>query len=265
MLLGMTGSAAPEGVVDDPRAGHLVLLYGCDRQPLVRGVGDYLAEGLGRGESAVVIATSAHREAFLTQLHALGARPNAAVADGRLVLLDAEETLARFMRDGQPEWSAFEQTVGTAVTELRATAPVGVRAYGEMVGLLWEAGRFTAAIRLEEFWNTLLRGSGVPLFCAYPIDVCGETFTTADVEAVMCAHTRLLPSGPRLETALERAMTDVLGSSAPGVRSLAAEDVRPAWGAMPTAESMILWLRDNLPAHTDAILARAREYAQRAA
>jgi hypothetical protein len=261
----MNCSAAPEGSTEDSHAGHFVLMYGCDPQPLVRGVGDYLAEGLGRGESVVVIATRRHADAFVAQLGALGARPYAAIADGRLVIHDAEETLARFMVDGQPDWNAFEQSVGTILRELRAATPAGVRAYGEMVGVLWEAGRFTAAIRLEEFWNTLLRGSGIKLFCAYPIDVCGDAFTPAEVEAVMCVHTHLLPSGPSLETALERAMADVLGASATSVRALAQDVARPAWAAMPRAESMILWLRDNLPAHTDAILARAREYTQRAA
>lgn len=265
MHLGMHGSAVPEGFTGDPHEGHVVLMYGCDPQPLVRGVADYLAEGLGRGESTAVIATRLHADAFVARLGALGARPYAAIADGRLVIHDAVETLARFMVDGQPDWNAFERSVGTIVSELRAAAPAGVRAYGEMVGVLWEAGRYTAAIRLEEFWNTLLRGSGVKLFCAYPIDVCGDSFTPAEVEAVMCVHTHLLPSGPSLEAALERAIEDVLGASASGVRSLAEDVARPAWAAMPRAESMILWLRDNLPDHTGAILARAREYTQRAA
>ncbi|MDB5072133.1 MAG: sensor histidine kinase [Candidatus Eremiobacteraeota bacterium] len=265
MLLGMHSSAAPEGPTEDPHAGHFVLMYGCDQQPLVRGVAHYLAEGLERGESAVVIATRLHADAFVARLGALGARPYAAIADGRLVIHDAEETLARFVVDGQPDWNAFEQSVGTIVSELRAATPAGVRAYGEMVGVLWEAGRYTAAIRLEEFWNTLLLGTGIKLFCAYPIDVCGDAFTPAEIDAVMCAHTHLLPSRPSLEAALERAMSDVLGASVTSVRTLAEDAARPAWAAMPRAESMILWLRDNLPAHSGAILARAREYTQRAA
>jgi hypothetical protein len=261
----MTGSAAPERAIDDSHSGHLVLLYGCDRSPLVEGAGSYLAEGLARGEAAVVIATKDHREAFVARLETLHADPRTALANGRLVMLDAHETLDRFMVGGQPEWTSFEQTIGSVLGPLRAGSPAGVRAYGEMVGVLWEARCYTAAIRLEEFWNALLAGTGVNLFCAYPIDVCGDAFTTAEVESVMCTHTHLLPSGPSLENALERAMADMLGPASAGLRALAEGGVRPAWAAMPRAESMILWLRDNLPAHTDAILARARTYAQLAA
>ncbi len=36
---------------------------------------------------------------------------------------------------------------------------------------------------------------------------------------------------------------------------------RPSWAALPRAEATILWLRDNVPALTGAILTRTREYA----
>jgi hypothetical protein len=38
---------------------------------------------------------------------------------------------------------------------------------------------------------------------------------------------------------------------------------RPAWGKVPPAEALVLWLRNNLPVSADQILARAREYYQR--
>ncbi|MEA2718935.1 MAG: hypothetical protein QOJ39_799 [Candidatus Eremiobacteraeota bacterium] len=256
----------PGGAGDDSHADHLVLMYGCDSSALTRGVAAYLADGLRRGEAEVVIATRSHADAFVAELERLHADPHAALRDGRLAVFDAHETLARFMVDGQPDWILFEQCIGAILASARATGTGGLRAYGEMVGVLWEAGRFTAAIRLEGFWNTLLAmHRGVKLFCAYPVDVCSDAFTSADLGAVMCAHTHLLPSEPSLDNALERAMADVLGTPASGMHALIDDHARPSWAAMPRAESMILWLRDNLPAHTDAIIARAREYTRLAA
>jgi len=261
----MTEPASPD-VHEDAHPDHLVLMYGCDAPALAGRVGDYLAEGLGRGETAIVIAVRAHGDAFVEQLRTLHAEPQAAITAKRLVILDADELLSRFMVDGQPDWILFEQTIGTVLTAARASSPAGLRAYGEMVGVLWEAGRFTAAIRVEEFWNTLLAmHSGVKLFCAYPVDVCGDAFTTAGVGAVLRTHTRLLPFGPSLEAALEQAMIDVLGTPASSLQGTVDRESHPAWAAMPRAESMILWVRDNLPAHADAILARAREYTKLAA
>ena len=261
-----TGSPAADDVLDDPHAGHLVQMYGSDPLPLVRSAGRYLAEALSGSEGAVVIATAAHRDAFVAELEALGAHPARALADGRLVLLDAQETLASFMVDGQPNAVLFEAVIGPVLSAVHARFPAGVRAYGEMVGMLWEAGRFAAAIRLEDFWNALLRHGGIRLFCSYPIDVCGEGFTAADVHAVLSTHTHVVPAGSALEPALERAMHDVLGPSATSVaRVMTDAQVRPAWAALPRAEAMILWLRENVPDLTGAILTRTRAYARRAA
>ena len=236
-------------------------MYGKDPAPLVRSVGRYLADGLAAGEGAVVIATGPHRDAFLAELRDLGAESDAAVAAGRLVVLDANDTLARFVIEGQPDRERFDATVPPVVRALHARCPAGVRAYGEMVGVLWEASRFAAAIRLEEFWNALLRDGGLRLFCAYPIDVCGDGFTPADVDAVMSSHTHVVPTGSELLPALERAMYDVLGTSAAAVRVLTDEHRRPSWATMPRAEATILWLRDNVPSLSGAILTRTREYA----
>jgi hypothetical protein len=236
-------------------------MYGSDPAPLVRTVGRYLADALAAGEGAVVIATQSHRDAFVDELHALGADPAAALRDGRLVVLDAHDTMARFIVDGQPDGELFDDTIRPVLSGLRTRCPAGVRAYGEMVGVLWEAGRFAAAIRLEEFWNALLREGGFRLFCAYPIDVCGEGFTPADVDAVMSSHTHVVPTGAELEPALDRAMEDVLGTSAAALHRLMDADARPSWAALPRAEATILWLRDNVPNLTGAILTRTREYA----
>ncbi len=176
-------------------------------------------------------------------------------------MLDARETMARFVVDGQPDRELFEATVRPVLTALRMRCPAGVRAYGEMVGIMWEAAQFAAAIRLEEFWNALLRDGGLRLFCAYPIDVCGDGFTPADVDAVMTTHTHVVPTGSDLEPALERAMQDVLGTSAPALRRLMDADCRASWAALPRAEATILWLRDNVPNLSGAILTRTREYA----
>ena len=258
----MTGSPAPDRLLDDPHAGHLVQMYGNDPAPLVRSVGRYLADGLAAGEGAIVIATASHRDAFLAELHRLGVDPEAVTAAGRLVVLDAQETMGRFIVDGQPDPELFEAAIRPLLHSVHACCPAGVRAYGEMVGVLWEAAQFAAAIRLEAFWNALLREGGFRLFCAYPIDVCGAGFTPADIDAVMSSHTHVVPSGAELEPALDRAMHEVLGTPGTALRPLMDMQYRPEWAALPRAEATILWLRDNVPALTGPILTRAREYAR---
>jgi hypothetical protein len=220
---------------------------------------------LRRGDGLLVIATPEHRGSVVRQLADERAYARA-VLEGRLVFLDAETTLNRFMVRGEPDRPRFESVIGEALNGIRQRgAHTGIRAYGEMVGVLWQAGEHAAAARLEELWNELLHASDVSLFCAYPIDVFGPDFQAASVDAVLCAHTHVLPTDTALEGALDRAMDEVLGDRVDGIRSLIQANHRPAWAVVPRPEALILWLRNNLPGSADRIVDRAREYYQLAA
>lgn len=100
--------------------------------------------------------TPAHREAFRQDLENRGVDVGSVEQSAKLLFLDAEQTLGRFMVNGRPEWGRFEKFVSAAVRSLGHTAGGRVRAYGEMVGILWTSGEYSAAIKLEEFWNRIL-------------------------------------------------------------------------------------------------------------
>jgi MEDS: MEthanogen/methylotroph, DcmR Sensory domain len=239
---------------------HVVQLYGADDRLLTRNVGRFLSEGLKRGDGLLVIATPEHRTTLARHLREVPAYSKA-VLEGRLVFLDAEVTLGRLMLNGAPDPELFRSLVGEALNGVRARAGgSGVRAYGEMVGLLWKAGVQEAAIQLEELWNALLKSSDVTLFCGYPIDVFGEDFRPEKVDPLLRSHTHLLPLDPALEQALTLAMEEVLGPRLDELPDLSHANHRPAWGQIPRAEAMVLWLRNNLPGSADQILARAREH-----
>ena len=87
----------------------------------------------------------------------------------------------------------------------------GCRAYGEMVGILWKARQFAAAIRLEQLWSKLLEQASFSLYCAYQIDVFGRDQDLFNLDDVLCTHTHLVPSQANgaLEAALNRAMEEV--------------------------------------------------------
>jgi hypothetical protein len=245
----------------DPH-GHLVQLYSGDEQSLARNVGQYLLEGFKRRDGLLVIADATNRKIFQRQLERGWVDVELAIETGQIFFADAEETLLQFMRNGQPDWDLFEVTVGLAMRQVRPrVAGGGLRAYGEMVGILWKAGQFSAAIRLEQFWNKLLGRSSFSLFCGYAIDVFGKDFQIANLDALLCAHTHLLPgANAQLEPAINLAMEEVLGPNAHDLKLLIKANIRPSWAVMPRAESTVLWLRNNLPNQADHILSRAREH-----
>ncbi len=177
-------------------------------------------------------------------------------------MLDAHETMARFVVDGQPDRELFEAAVGRCLRALRARRPRGrarVRRDGRRdVG----SGAFRAAIRLEELWNELLRDGGFRLFCAYPIDVCGDGFTPADVDAVHVVRTRTSCRAERSSSPRSSARCRTCSAGrASALQPLIDMQYRPTWAALPRAEATILWLRDNVPNLTGPILTRTREYA----
>lgn len=237
--------------------GHFVQFYQADESHLIDNVARYCFEGLHSGESAVVIATPQHREELLSRIQQLGCNAADATRSGRLNMLDADMTLERFMLDGMPSRARFEESVGSLLRSIDGRA----RAFGEMVGMLWQRKQRAAAMHLEEFWNALQLDVGFSLFCAYPIDVFGSDFELGTIDAVMCGHTHLLPAGPddRFEAAINDAMEEVLGSRLETMRALIKANYRPAWAALPRAEAIVLWLRNNLPEVADAIVQRARE------
>jgi hypothetical protein len=239
---------------------HVVQLYGDDDRLLIQNVGRFLSQGLRRGDGLLVIATSGHRGTLARQLSQEPGYPKA-VLEGRLVFLDAEATLNRFMVDGWPDPERFRAIVGEALQGVQARAVhTGVRAYGEMVGLLWKAREYSPAMRLEGLWNELLKSSDASLFCAYPIDIFSPEFEVGNLDALLCAHTHLLPLDAALENALNRAMDEVLGARVDGLRRLIQTNHRPSWAAIPRAEALVLWLRNNLPGSADQIINLARQY-----
>jgi len=184
---------SPAELLDNPAPEeHLLQLYGSDDPSLVRNVTRYLREGLRRGDGLIVIATAPHRASF-TRILREEPLYSGAVLTGRLVFLDAEMTLGRFMIEGEPNEARFKAVIGEALDGVRSRAAhTMIRAYGEMVAVLWSRGEYDGAVRLEALWNRLLASSDVSLFCAYPIDVLGPEFHRGPVESVLHAHSCLV-------------------------------------------------------------------------
>lgn len=249
-------------LVDQTRPhGHLVQLYEADETTLVDNVAGYFAEGIIRRQGAVIVATPSHCEAFLDALKRSGTDVDAALACQQLVLLDAHNTLARFMIDGSPDAARFGESVGAVIREARARAG-GLRVYGEMVGELWKSRRYQSAILLERLWNTLAESVEFHLYCSYPIDLFDEHLDMGVLDEVLCTHSHMLPAGndDRLEAAVARAIGAVLGEDAKSFRPLVVDRHRHAWAAMPRGQATIFWLRENLPDKQAMILSLARHF-----
>jgi PAS domain S-box-containing protein len=244
---------------------HLVQFYEADPSSWAKSVGRYLADGLERGEAVLVIATPEHKKAIVRQLNVLGCDPDSKAHRSRLAFCDAAETLAKFMVAGEPDWDLFQRTVGGEMQRLLcASFSGGFRAYGEMVGVLWSAREFSSAIRLEEYWNCLLRAHKFKLFCGYPIDIFTDDFNHSDLDAVVCAHTHVVPAGQNGD--VQEAVTRALDEVAAGTDIIELETfihpTRHRNTHVPLAEAVILGLRGHLPGQARDVIGNARRYYQ---
>ena len=178
---------------------HVVQFYQAER-PLADSLADFIGGGLAAGEAGIVIATREHRQELERRLLAAGIDLDSARATGAYVALDAADTLARIVIDGEPDLARFTLVVGG---ELTRAAHDGrrLRVFGEMVGLLLSRGHASATIRLEELWNELAKTHAFRLFCAYPLDQLGGRGLAHPIVEVCARHSRVVPSGSRASDA----------------------------------------------------------------
>jgi len=220
---------------------HVVQFYGHDRE-LAGRVSDYLRGALGDGGVAIVIATPEHRSEFEARLTQAGADLAAARADGTYLTLDARETLGEILAGADPADAAldratFDRVVGSVIRQA-ASSGRPVRAYGELVALLWDDGLVNAAAQLEALWDDLGRAQPFSLFRGYQPDRVPEALRTF-------AFSREAPATARhfaVATVREWGLADVADDTALVVTELAANAIVHAGSAF----TLILSARGNV-------------------
>jgi DcmR-like sensory protein len=183
--------AAEDHETITPAPHHAVQFYGCD-ESLFSTVAGFVGEGLVAGQPAILIATQSHRDGIVTALEKRYINVERARRLGDLVLLDANEMLEMFLIAGMPNVELFEQHVGGIIGQtLRDRgAHTVVRAYGEMVDVLWKGGRTDAAMSLELLWNRLASTHHFALLCGYSM---GNFYKRIDQFQQVCAqHSHVL-------------------------------------------------------------------------
>ncbi len=188
--LGDARSAATGG--RPPVGGHAVQFY-ADDQSVAWAVDRMVGPGFAEGAAAVIVATPVHRQLVRRALADRGADLAALEAQGHCVMLDAAETLGRLVVGNHLEPRAFAGVIGDCV---RRAAQVGgtqpVRAFGEMVGLLHDAGYTDTALELEAQWSGLLGREPLSLLCGYPARSFAGEDKLASFMRVCGAHDHLV-------------------------------------------------------------------------
>lgn len=246
--------------VDTPEAcEHLACVYR-DSTELAAAVGEFLAEGFGRDEPALVVATAAHWPLFARELARRGWDADVLQSRGELYLADADATLAAILDAGSPSPARFEAVIGALLDTAAGESGRFVRVFGEMVDLLCKSGDHEAAAELEDIWNDAATRRRFSLLCGYGVDLFDRRAQTLVMPEVCRTHTHVAaaPDAEVLDGAVDRALVKTLGAhDAEKVYALAAGPKHP--DGVPTAQLVLMWVSAHMPRTADRVLAVARE------
>jgi DcmR-like sensory protein len=171
---------------------HIVHFYDDDETFLTTLAG-YIAEGLSKRESVIIIATPKHLSRLAHLLGSSGVDLMRPLAEDRYIALDAAVALSCFMVDGWPNEEMFASLVKYLIKRASRNGR-RIRAFGEMVALLWTAGNRAATVQLEDLWNQYCRDYGFCLLCSYPKAGFSNdpAQSIAETREICAHHTRFL-------------------------------------------------------------------------
>jgi hypothetical protein len=191
-LAELSGMIRPDVRTSRQGASYHAVRFYENKESLCRLVAEFLSEGLEIGQPALIIGTPEHRAAIADELRARHFDVERLEAAGDMLLLDARTALATFMIDGVPDGNLFYARTTRAIERLcRGRSDCTVRAYGEMVDLLWKDGESTAAVQLEMLWNRLAATHDFSLLCGYAM---GNFYKDASVGDICHHHTHVVAS-----------------------------------------------------------------------
>jgi PAS domain S-box-containing protein len=183
-------------VPNHTHGGHVVQLY-TDDGFLVDVLSRFIGGALAAGDASVVIATKSHRTELEKRLSANGVDTAKAAIQGRYVVLDAADTLAKLMVNGLVDETRFSHLVGGALlqAEMAVSQERGrIAIFGELVALLWADGKTAEALRVEQLWNDLAQSHSFSLLCSYPIADCDNERHIEPFLKMCGEHSGVIPS-----------------------------------------------------------------------
>jgi hypothetical protein len=170
---------------------HVVQIYEND-DDFLDVLSGFIGGGINSGECVIIIATAGHLKALDTRLHNYGISVKTLIDDDRYIPLNAEEILSRFMVNDWPDEALFMQAVNSII-EKGNKKNRRIRAFGEMVALLWAQGLNGATIHLEYLWNKFCSNHEFCLFCAYPKSSFTQDINESMTNICNC-HTKMISS-----------------------------------------------------------------------
>jgi len=176
---------------------HVVQFYENDKV-FLNSLEGFIGSGILTGDSVIIIATPEHLSAIENRLSNQGFDMDKLAYTKQYIALEASEMLSLFMVNDWPDEVLFNQLI-TSLFKRVHQKNRKVRAFGEMVALLWGQGLNGATVQLENLWNKLHHHKDFTLFCAYPKIGLTDDINSS-LEKICCEHSKIIDGSRRPST-----------------------------------------------------------------
>jgi len=242
--------------------GHIVQLYQ-DDEFFGEAVSEFAAGGFIKDESIIFVATAPHWDILARCLAAKGFDVAELRRRGQLTVLDAHQTLPKFMVNEMPDERVFKDIARATIEKARAGGRYPrVRWWGEMVNVLYVDGNGRASTRLEEFFDDVAHESSIPIFCSFSMDKFDPEIYDGALQNVCRTHAHLIPAEnyELHRECVDRAIAEVFAGQEDSLFKGLARSKSWSVPAMPASQALLLWLKDAMPEISDRVIAQARRY-----
>ncbi|HEY3815202.1 MAG TPA: MEDS domain-containing protein [Caulobacteraceae bacterium] len=241
--------------------GHIVQLYQ-DPDFYGEAISYFAAEGFARGDSIILVATDENWRNISGRLVSKGFDVPELFDRGQLTLLNATETLPKFMSGGMPDGGIFKPLARETIQRAKCGGKYPtVRWWGEMVNVLYEDGNGSASHRLEEYFDQVAHEETIAIFCSFLMDKYDPRIYDDAFANVCQTHGNVIPTHDYAShrAAINQAVAEVVGPlHGPLLRSLM------AWSSeapgVPPSQAILLWIKDAMPHVFEDVLSRARAH-----
>lgn len=177
---------------------HLVQVYD-DEKAFLNTLEGFARTGFLGGESVIIIATKDHIRALDTRLRSHHFDIEQLRKEERYISIDADLWLDQLLVNNWPEENRFSHLVTEVIVRARGYGKQRkIRAFGEIVAVLWSRGHAGATIYLEHLWNQLHNTRNFTLFCAYPKSGFGGSHDA--IQAICKTHSKVIDGSLRPAT-----------------------------------------------------------------